>query len=64
MKNLKKYNWANGILLTIFIVLFGIDLGNNDIISALGNGLVAIFNMFLILLINQRKIIDKLENKE
>lgn len=64
MKNLIKYNWANGILLTIFIVLFGIDLGNNDIISALGNGLVAIFNMFLILLINQRKIIDKLENKE
>lgn len=64
MKNLIKYNWANGILLTIFIALFCIDLENNDIISALGNGLVAIFNMFLILLINQRKIIDKLENKE
>jgi hypothetical protein len=64
MKNLKKYNWANGILLTIFMILFCIDLENNDIISALGNGLVAIFNMFLILLINQRKIIDKLENKE
>lgn len=64
MKNFVKYNWENGILLIIFIILFGIDLGNNDIISALGNGFVAIFNMFLILLINQRKIIDKLEDKE
>lgn len=64
MTNLIKYNWANGILLTIFMILFCIDLGNNDIISALGNGFVAILNMFLILLINQRKIIDKLENKE
>lgn len=64
MKNLIKYNWANGILLTIFIILFCIDLENNDIISALGNGFVAIFNMFLTLLLNQRKIMDKLENKE
>lgn len=64
MKNLIKYNWANGILFTIFIILFSIDLANNDIISALGNGFVAIFNLFLILLINQRKIIDKLEDKE
>ena len=64
MEKFIKYNWANGILLTIFIVLFCIDLENKDIISALGHGLVAILNMFLILLINQRKIIDKLEDKE
>lgn len=62
MKNLVKYNWANGILLTIFIVFFAIDLENNDIISALGNGFVAILNMFFILLINQRKIMSKLKD--
>jgi hypothetical protein len=65
MKNFfLNYNWANGILLIIFMVLFCIDLGSGDIISALGNGFVAIFNMFLILVINQRRIISKLEDKE
>lgn len=64
MKTLLNYNWANGILLVIFLISFCIDLSKGDINSAIGNGLVAIFNMFLILVINQRKIISKLEDDE
>ena len=64
MKFFSNYNWANGILLAIFLTLFCIDLGKGDINSAIGNGLVAIFNMFLILVINQRRIITKLEDIE
>lgn len=66
MKDLLNYNWPNGLLLVIFIILLCIDLGRGDVISALGDGFVAIFNMFMILVLNQRRIISKLEdnNKE
>ena len=64
MKKLLNYNWPNGILLTVFLVLFAIDLGTGNIASAMGNGLVAIFNMFLILVLNQRRIISKLEDNK
>lgn len=64
MKTLLNYNWANGILLAFFMVLFCVDLGKGDIVSALGNGFVAILNMFLILVVNQRRIISKLEDDE
>ncbi len=64
MKTLLNYNWPNGILLVIFIILLCIDLGKGDVISALGDGFVAIFNMFMILVLNQRRIISKLEDNE
>ena len=64
MKDLLNYNWPNGLLLVIFIVLLCIDLGRGDVISALGDGFVAIFNMFMILVLNQRRIISKLEDKD
>jgi hypothetical protein len=64
MKKLFNYNWPNGVLLAIFLVLFAIDLGTGNIISALGDGFVAIFNMFIILVMNQRRIISKLEDNK
>ena len=64
MKDLLNYNWPNGLLLVIFIILLCIDLGRGDVISALGDGLVAIFNMFMILVLNQRRIISKLEDND
>jgi len=64
MKDLLNYNWPNGLLLVIFIILLCIDLGRGDVISALGDGFVAIFNMFLILVLNQRRIISKLEDND
>lgn len=64
MKDLLNYNWPNGLLLVIFIILLCIDLGKGDVISALGDGFVAIFNMFMILVLNQRRIISKLEDNE
>ena len=64
MKDLLNYNWPNGLLLVIFIILLCIDLGKGDVISALGDGFVAIFNMFMILVMNQRRIISKLEDNE
>ena len=65
MKTVLKYNLSNVILLIFFMVLFCVDLGKGDIVSAIGNGFVAIFNMFLILVVNQSKILSKLEdNKE
>lgn len=64
MKDLLNYNWPNGLLLVIFIILLCIDLGKGDVISALGDGFVAIFNMFMILVLNQRRIISKLEDND
>lgn len=64
MKTLLNYNWPNGILLTVFIVLLCIDLGKGDVISALGDGFVAIFNMFMILVLNQRRIITGQEEQK
>ena len=64
MKDLLNYNWPNALLLVIFIILLCIDLGKGDVISALGDGFVAIFNMFMILVLNQQRIISKLEEND
>lgn len=64
MKTLLNYNWPNGLLLVIFIILLGIDLGRSDVISALGDGFVAIFNMFMIFVLNQRRIITGQEEQK
>ena len=53
-----NFNWGNWILLIFFVVLMCIDLGKEDYVSACANGFVAIFNMFLIVVLYQRRIMN------
>ena len=65
MKNfLTNYNWANWILLIFFMVLMCIDIGKEDYVSACGYGFVAIFNMFLILVVYQRRIMTEQDEQK
>lgn len=58
MKNfLINFNWANWILLIFFVIMMCIDLGKDDYVSACSNGFIAIFNMFLIVISYQRRIV-------
>ena len=65
MKNfLTNFNWYNWILLIIFITLVGIDIVKENYVYAFCNGFVAIFNMFLILVLNQQAIMDEQEEQK
>lgn len=66
MKNfLINFNWANWILLIFFMVMMCIDIGKEDYVSACGNAFIAIFNMFLIVVLYQRRIMtEQNEQKE
>ena len=61
MKNVNWYNWA---LLIIFLVLMCIDLAQENYVSACSNGFVAIFNMFLIVVLYQRNIMDEQDRQK
>lgn len=65
MKNfLTNFNWPNWLLLIFFTVMMCIDLDKDDYISACANGFVAIFNMFLIVVVYQRRIMDEQKERE
>lgn len=68
MKNFfEKYNWANWILVIFFVIMVCIDLSKEDYVSACSNGFLAIFNMFLIVVLYQRRIMteqDKQKERE
>jgi len=57
MKNFfKNFNWGNWILLIFFLIMMCIDLDKGDYASACTNGFLVIFNMFLIVVLYQRRI--------
>lgn len=65
MRNfLSNFNWANWALLIIFIVMMCIDLSKEDYVSAFGYSFVAIFNMFLIVVVYQRRIMTEQEEQK
>ena len=65
MKNfLTNFNWPNWLLLIFFTVMMCIDLDKDDYISACANVFVAIFNMFLIVVVYQRRIMDEQKERE
>lgn len=65
MKNfLTNFNWANWSLLIFFIVVMCIKLGKEDYVSAYFYGFVAIFNMFMILVLYQRKIMTEQDEQK
>ena len=65
MKNfLTKFNWANWALLIFFVIMMCIDISKEDYVSACSNGFVAIFNMFLIIEVYQRRIMDEQEEQK
>jgi len=65
MKNFfTNFNWANWILLIFFLAMMCIDLGKEDYVSACGNGFVAVFNMFMIVVLYQRRIMTEQDNQK
>lgn len=65
MKNfLTKFNWGNWALLIFFVIMMCIDLAKEDYVSACSNGFVAIFNMFLIIEVYQRRIMDEQDEQK
>ena len=60
---MKNVNWSNWALLILCIVMMCIEIGKKDYISACGYGFVAIFNMFLIVVLYQRRIMTE-QNKQ
>ena len=65
MKNfLTKFNWGNWTLLIFFVIMMCIDLSKEDYVSACSNGFVAIFNMFLIIEVYQRRIMDEQDEQK
>ena len=66
MKNFfTNFNWGNWILLIFFMVMMCIDMGKEDYVSACGNAFVALFNMFLIIVVYLRRILsEQNEQKE
>lgn len=61
---LMKFNWANWALLLFFVIMMCIDLGKEDYVSACSNGFLAIFNMFLIIEVYQRRIMNEQEEQK
>ena len=61
---LTNFNWGNWILLIFFMIVMGIDIAKEDYVSACWYGFVAIFNMFLILVFYQRKIMTKQDEQK
>lgn len=61
---MKNFNWGNWILLIFFIVMMCIDVGKEDYVSACGKGFLAIFNMFLIVVFYQRRIMNEQDEQK
>lgn len=60
-----NFNWGNWILLIFFMVMMCIDMGKEDYVSACGNAFIALFNMFLIVVVYLRRILsEQNEQKE
>jgi len=65
MKNfLTNFNWPNWILLIFFVVMMCIDIAKEDYVSACGNGFLVIFNMFLIVVVYQRRIMTEQDEQK
>lgn len=65
MKNfLTNFNWANWALLIFFMVVMCIKLGKEDYVSACFYGFVAILNMFMILVLYQRRIMTEQDEQK
>ena len=65
MKNfLINFNWANWALLIFFMVMMSIDIAKEDYVSACGNGFLAILNMFLIVVVYQRRIMTNQDEQK
>lgn len=65
MKNfLTNFNWANWILLIFFVVMMCIDMDKEDYVAACGNAFVALFNMFLIVVVYQRRIMTEQDEQK
>lgn len=58
------FNWANWALLIFFIVMMSIDIAKEDYVSACSNGFIAIFNMFLIVVVYQRRIMTNQDEQK
>lgn len=64
MKNfLTNVNWGNWILLIFFLLMMCINRNKDNYIDACVDAFIAIFNMFLILVVYQRKIMIN-QNKQ
>ena len=61
---MKNVNWSNWALLILCIVLMCIEIGKKDYVSACGYGFVAIFNMFLIVVLYQRRIMTEQDEQK
>ena len=65
MKNFfTNFNWANWILLIFFVIMMCIELGKEDYVSACSDGFLAIFNMFLIVVMYQRRIMTEQDEQK
>lgn len=65
MKNfLTTFNWANWALLIFFVVMMRIELGKEDYVSACSYGFLAIFNMFMIVVLYQRRIMTEQDEQK
>ena len=60
-KFFKDFNWSNSILLILFIVLACVEFDKEYYALACFDGFMAILNMFLILVFNQRTIMYEQE---
>ena len=65
MKNfLTNFNWGNWLLLIFFMVVMCIKLGKEDYVYACFYGFVTIFNMFMILVLYQRRIMSEQDEQK
>ena len=61
---LTGFNWANWALLIFFVVMMSIDVAKEDYVSACSNGFLVIFNMFLIVVVYQRRIMTEQDEQK
>lgn len=68
MKNfltfLTNFNWGNWALLIFFMVMMCINLDKENYVSACINGFLAIFNMFLIVVLYLRRIMTEQDEQK
>lgn len=65
MKNFfEKFNWANWFLLLFFVAMMCIDLAKEDYVFACSNGFLVIFNMFMIVVVYQRRIMTEQDEQK
>lgn len=61
---LTGFNWANWALLIFFVVMMSIDVAKEDYVSAFRDGFLVIFNMFLIVVVYQRRIMTEQDEQK